>query len=131
MYIFSIKAVGPVLYSKTCLYTMTKDRHFVVDTLASRGLPQILVCCGAGHVFKYTLIHMLSFLEDSYVLLFERLIYYNPSISSFYSHLVDIQLYLTQFPSALSTERPGGGGDGNFWITPWVGGRSTGRNSLR
>lgn len=47
------EAVGPVLYSKTCLYTMTKDRHFVVDTLASRGLPQILVCCGAGHVFKF------------------------------------------------------------------------------
>ena len=31
---------------------MTRDRNFVVDTLASRGMPQIVVCCGAGHAYK-------------------------------------------------------------------------------
>ena len=43
---------GPIQETKTCLYTMTLDRHFVVDTLAYKGLPQVVVCCGAGHAYK-------------------------------------------------------------------------------
>ncbi len=43
--------LGPKLYSKTCLYTMPKDRHFILDTLPEQ--PNILVCVGAGHAFKF------------------------------------------------------------------------------
>ncbi|MGQ0602065.1 MAG: N-methyl-L-tryptophan oxidase [Anaerolineales bacterium] len=43
--------LGPKLYTKTCLYDMPRDRNFVVDALP--GLPQILVCCGAGHAYKF------------------------------------------------------------------------------
>ena len=32
---------------------MTRDRNFLVDSLKSRGMPQIIVCCGAGHAYKY------------------------------------------------------------------------------
>ena len=32
---------------------MTPDRNFVIDSLASKGMPQIVVCCGAGHAYKY------------------------------------------------------------------------------
>jgi sarcosine oxidase len=45
--------LGPKLLTKTCLYDMPYDRHFVVDTLASRGRPQITFCIGAGHAFKF------------------------------------------------------------------------------
>ncbi|MDQ2744640.1 MAG: N-methyl-L-tryptophan oxidase [Chloroflexota bacterium] len=44
-------AFGPVKYSKTCLYTLTPDRDFVVDTLP--GYPQISLALGAGHGFKF------------------------------------------------------------------------------
>ncbi|XP_033110519.1 monomeric sarcosine oxidase-like [Anneissia japonica] len=47
------KALGPKMYTKTCLYTMTLDRHFVVDTCASTGHPEVIVCCGAGHAYKF------------------------------------------------------------------------------
>ena len=47
------EAVGPILYTKTCLYTMTLDRDFVIDTLQRQGKPQIVFCCGAGHAFKF------------------------------------------------------------------------------
>lgn len=43
--------VGPVLYSKTCLYTMPPDRDFIIDRVP--GAEQILVCVGAGHAYKF------------------------------------------------------------------------------
>jgi sarcosine oxidase len=43
--------LGPKLYSKTCLYTMPLDRQFVLDRLP--GHPQISLCIGAGHAFKF------------------------------------------------------------------------------
>ena len=46
-------SVGPILYTKTCLYTMPPDRNFVIDTLAEAGYPQIIVAQGAGHAFKF------------------------------------------------------------------------------
>ncbi len=44
-------AVGPPIYTKTCLYTMTPDRDFVVDRLPDQ--PNVLVALGAAHGFKY------------------------------------------------------------------------------
>jgi sarcosine oxidase len=44
-------AVGPVLYTKTCLYTLTPDRDFVIDRLPKH--PNIWVTIGAGHAFKF------------------------------------------------------------------------------
>lgn len=43
--------LGPKLYTKTCLYTMPKDRNFVIDTHPKH--PQIILCCGAGHAYKF------------------------------------------------------------------------------
>ncbi len=43
--------LGPKLYTKTCLYDMPRDRNFVIDTLPQ--YPQILVCSGAGHAYKF------------------------------------------------------------------------------
>lgn len=43
--------LGPTLYTKTCLYDMPPDRNFVIDALP--GHPQILVCSGAGHAYKF------------------------------------------------------------------------------
>ncbi len=45
------RALGPVLYTKTCLYTLTPDRDFVLDTVP--GHPHIAVTIGAGHAFKF------------------------------------------------------------------------------
>ncbi|HZS87248.1 MAG TPA: N-methyl-L-tryptophan oxidase [Chloroflexota bacterium] len=45
------RAYGPVLYSKTCIYTMTPDRDFVIDTLP--GYPQIALALGGGHAYKF------------------------------------------------------------------------------
>ena len=44
-------AVGPPIYTKTCLYTLTPDRDFVVDRLP--GLPGVTVGLGAAHGFKF------------------------------------------------------------------------------
>jgi len=44
-------ALGPVLYTRTCLYTLTPDRDFVLDTLPER--PEVSVAIGAGHGFKF------------------------------------------------------------------------------
>ncbi len=44
-------AVGPPIYTKTCLYTLTPDRDFVVDRLP--GLPGVAVGLGAAHGFKF------------------------------------------------------------------------------
>ncbi len=43
--------LGPELYTKTCLYTMPPDRHFVLD--AAPGHPRITVAADAGHAFKF------------------------------------------------------------------------------
>jgi sarcosine oxidase len=42
---------GPVVYTKTCLYTMPPDRHFVLDALPAA--PHVAVALGAGHAFKF------------------------------------------------------------------------------
>ncbi|CAH1780475.1 unnamed protein product [Owenia fusiformis] len=47
------KAVGPPAYTKTCLYTMPPDRNFVIDSLKTRGWPEVVICCGAGHAYKF------------------------------------------------------------------------------
>lgn len=44
-------ALGPIIYTKTCLYTLTPDRDFVVDRLP--GYPQALMAIGGGHGFKF------------------------------------------------------------------------------
>jgi sarcosine oxidase len=43
--------LGPELYTKTCLYTMPPDRHFVID--AAPGHPRVTVAVDAGHAFKF------------------------------------------------------------------------------
>ncbi|HEX9922140.1 MAG TPA: N-methyl-L-tryptophan oxidase [Anaerolineae bacterium] len=43
--------LGPKMYTKTCLYTMPRDRNFVIDTLPEH--PQIAICVGAGHAYKF------------------------------------------------------------------------------
>ena len=45
------RAVGPVLYTKTCLYDLPPDRNFIVDTLPEH--PQIVVAVGAAHAYKF------------------------------------------------------------------------------
>jgi sarcosine oxidase len=42
---------GPELYTKTCLYTIPPDQHFVLDTVP--GHPNVSVAIGAGHAFKF------------------------------------------------------------------------------
>ena len=44
-------ALGPPIYTKTCLYTLTPDRDFVLDRLPDH--PGVVVALGAGHGFKY------------------------------------------------------------------------------
>ena len=44
-------AAGPDLLTKTCLYTLTPDRDFVVDGVP--GAPGVVVGLGAGHGFKF------------------------------------------------------------------------------
>jgi len=44
-------AYGPDLYTKTCLYTLTPDRDFVLDRIPEA--PNVLVALGAAHAFKY------------------------------------------------------------------------------
>jgi len=43
--------LGPELFTKTCLYTMPPDRHFVLDHLP--GYPQITIAVDGGHAFKF------------------------------------------------------------------------------
>ena len=45
------RSLGPELYTKTCLYTLTPDRDFIIDRVP--GHPQISVAIGAGHAFKF------------------------------------------------------------------------------
>lgn len=45
------RALGPVLYTKTCLYTLTPDRDFVIDRVP--GHDNVVIAIGAGHAFKF------------------------------------------------------------------------------
>jgi sarcosine oxidase len=45
------KALGPIIYTKTCLYTLTPDRDFVIDRLPA--YPEVVVGVGGGHGFKF------------------------------------------------------------------------------
>ncbi|XP_055955263.1 monomeric sarcosine oxidase [Patella vulgata] len=47
------KFVGPVVQTKTCLYAMTRDRHYVIDKCDHVGFPDIVFCCGAGNALKF------------------------------------------------------------------------------
>jgi sarcosine oxidase len=44
-------ALGPPLLRRSCLYTLTPDRDFVIDRLP--GAPHLLVALGAAHAFKF------------------------------------------------------------------------------
>jgi len=44
-------ALGPEHAVKTCLYTLTPDRDFVIDTLPEH--PNVHVAVGAGHACKF------------------------------------------------------------------------------
>jgi sarcosine oxidase len=44
-------ALGPEILTRTCLYTLTPDRDFVVDRLPEA--PGVLIGLGAAHGFKY------------------------------------------------------------------------------
>ena len=44
-------AMGPIHTIKTCLYTLTPDRDFVIDAIP--GSPNVLVAIGAGHAYKF------------------------------------------------------------------------------
>jgi sarcosine oxidase len=43
--------LGPEIVTKTCLYTLTPDRDFVVDRLPEH--PGVLVALGAAHAYKF------------------------------------------------------------------------------
>ena len=44
-------ALGPIIYTKSCLYTLTPDLDFVLDTVP--GHPNVLMAIGGGHGFKF------------------------------------------------------------------------------
>jgi sarcosine oxidase len=44
-------ALGPEIYTKTCLYTLTPDRDFVIDRVP--GHENVWITIGAGHAFKF------------------------------------------------------------------------------
>jgi sarcosine oxidase len=44
-------AIGPALQTKTCLYTLTPDRDFVLDRVP--GHPGVIVALGAAHAYKF------------------------------------------------------------------------------
>jgi sarcosine oxidase len=43
--------IGPEIVTKTCLYTLTPDRDFVIDRLPDH--PGVLVALGAAHAYKF------------------------------------------------------------------------------
>ena len=45
------KTLGPIIYTKTCLYTLTPDRDFVIDAVP--GHPEATIAIGGGHGFKF------------------------------------------------------------------------------
>jgi sarcosine oxidase len=44
-------ALGPIIYTKSCLYTLTPDEDFVLDSVPDH--PNALVAIGGGHGFKF------------------------------------------------------------------------------
>jgi sarcosine oxidase len=44
-------ALGPIIYTRTCLYSLTPDRDFVIDAVPEH--PNALVAIGGGHGFKF------------------------------------------------------------------------------
>jgi sarcosine oxidase len=44
-------AVGPAARTKTCLYTLTPDRDFVIDRVPDH--PGVIVALGAAHAYKF------------------------------------------------------------------------------
>jgi sarcosine oxidase len=44
-------ALGPIIYTRTCLYSLTPDRDFVIDGVPEH--PHALVAIGGGHGFKF------------------------------------------------------------------------------
>jgi sarcosine oxidase len=44
-------ALGPEIYTKTCLYTLTPDRDFVIDRVPRHA--NVWIAIGAGHAFKF------------------------------------------------------------------------------
>jgi sarcosine oxidase len=44
-------ALGPILYTRACLYSLTPDRDFVIDAVPEH--PGTLVAIGGGHGFKF------------------------------------------------------------------------------
>ncbi len=44
-------ALGPIIYTKSCLYTLTPDRDFVIDAVP--GHPEATIAIGGGHGFKF------------------------------------------------------------------------------
>ena len=44
-------ALGPVIYTKTCLYTLAPDRDFVLDSLP--GHPNVYMGIGSAHAYKF------------------------------------------------------------------------------
>jgi monomeric sarcosine oxidase len=44
-------ALGPIIYTRTCLYSLTPDRDFVIDAVPEH--PSALVAIGGGHGFKF------------------------------------------------------------------------------
>ena len=55
---------GPYLKQKTCLYTMTPDRDFVLDLVP--GHPRVAVGQGAAHAFKFASVFGKSLVELVY-----------------------------------------------------------------
>jgi sarcosine oxidase len=43
--------LGPPLLRKTCLYTLTPDRDFIIDRIP--GCPRVLLLQGAAHAYKF------------------------------------------------------------------------------
>lgn len=43
--------LGPIIYTKTCLYTLPPDRDFIVDAIPGRS--NAFMAIGAGHAFKF------------------------------------------------------------------------------
>jgi sarcosine oxidase len=43
--------IGPALYTKTCLYTLTPDENLVIDTLP--GCDHISIALGSAHAYKF------------------------------------------------------------------------------
>jgi sarcosine oxidase len=44
-------ALGPIIYTKSCLYTLTPDRDFVIDFVPNHA--NAVIAIGGGHGFKF------------------------------------------------------------------------------